>query len=274
MALPVLQLGHERCGYVAREIRLRASDDYGYYEVRPLAHDMTYPDDRPPRPPRLRPRWLYRAAYVWTAVGVAWLLASGRLVTYFGAFRSPLRQPPPNPGPLVATGLLWVVFLAPLLLPAYDLGVQHTEARRFNTSIWRGLRETWRVAWQRPRLDEMAEDFAQRPEDDVSMAVLYGFTAATLPFALFLGAMPMLRTARGVIWVGGAGVLLGVIAYCHRRAAPYLRHDPGAWSLFRQWSLLNAGRYEPAGRRLVHVQLVCSLLLVIWWLGGGILLIA
>src|SRR2546425_9337102 len=59
---------------------------------------MTPPADRPPRPPRLRPRWLYRAAYLWAAVGVAWLLGSGRLVSYFRTFQAPMRPPPADPG--------------------------------------------------------------------------------------------------------------------------------------------------------------------------------
>src|SRR6266550_1106026 len=88
-----------------------------------------------------------------------------------------------TPSPEFTTAFLWLVSIGPLLLLAYDLGAQHTQARRLNTSIWRGLRESWRVAWQRPRLDEMAAEFAERPEDDVSMAVLYGFSAAVLPLA-------------------------------------------------------------------------------------------
>jgi hypothetical protein len=230
---------------------------------------MTDPGYRTPRPPRLRPRWLYRLSYVWAGLGVGWLLVSGRLITYFAAFRRPLQQPPPDPTPLFGTGLLWLLFIGPLLVLAYDLGVQHTEARRLNTSIWRGLRESWRVAWQQPRLDEMAAEFAERPEDDVSAAVLQGITAAVLPLAVFWGALPTLRTGPGAVWVGGAGVLFGIAAYCHRRAAAYLRDDPGGWSLFRQWSLLNADRYEPAGRPFVRAQIVCIVLLPIWWLGGG-----
>jgi hypothetical protein len=230
---------------------------------------MTEPAHRTPRPPRLRPRWLYRVSYIWAGLGVAWLLASGRLINYFAAFRRPLQEPPPDPTSLFSTALLWLVFIGPLVLLAYDLGVQHTEARRLNTSIWRGLRESWRVAWQRPRLDEMAQEFAERPEDDMSAAVLQGLTVAAMPLAVFLGAIPTLRTTPGVVWVGGAGVLFGITAYCHRRAAAYLRDDPAGWSMFRQWSLLNPDRYEPAGRPFVRAQIVCMVLLPIWWLGGG-----
>ena len=119
----------------------------------------------------------------------------------------------------------------------------------------------------------MARNFAQRPDDDVATAVLYGFTAAVLPLAVFLGAMPLLRTGRGVIWVGGAAVLFGLSAYCHRRAAAYLRDDLGGRSMFRQWSLLNVDRYEPAGHPFVRFQIFCTILLPIWWLAGAAILI-
>jgi hypothetical protein len=235
---------------------------------------MTEPGSQPPPPPRLRPRWLYRAAYIWAGLGISWLLASGRLVSYFAAFRKPLQEPSADQTDLFATALLWLLFIAPLLLLAFELGMQHTEARRLNTGLWRGLRESWRVAWQRPHLDEMAVEFAEKPEDDVFMAVMYGVGIAAMPLVLFLGVIPGLRTVAGVIWVGGAGVLFGVSAYCHRRAAAYLRDDPGRWNMFRQWSLLNASRYEPAGRPFVRAQIVCAVLLPIWWLGGGVLVMS
>jgi hypothetical protein len=160
---------------------------------------MTDPEYPTPRPPRLRPRWLYRLSYVWAGLGVGWLLVSGRLIAYFAAFRRPLQQPP-DPTPLFGTGLLWLLFIGPLLVLAYDLGVQHTEARRLNTSTWRGLRESWRVAWQQPRLDEMAAEFAERPEDDVSTAVLQESLLRCCHWPSFLGAQPTLRT-----WPGASG---------------------------------------------------------------------
>jgi hypothetical protein len=170
------------------------------------------------------------------------------------------------------TAFLWLAFIAPLVLLAYDLGSQHTEARRFNTTVWRGLRETWRVAWQRPHLHEMAADFSERPDDDPASAAVYGVAIGAMPLAMFLGFMPDLRTGPGVVWIGGASLLLAVTAYCHRRAAAYLVDDPGRWNMFRQWSLLNISRYEPAGHPFVRAQQVCMLLLPVWWMGGGIML--
>jgi len=223
---------------------------------------------------RVRPRWWYRAAYLWATVVVVWLLLSGRLFSYFRAFQKPLDQAPAgNDSELFLTAIVWLLAIAPLLLLAYDLGSQHIAARRLGTSIWRGLRETWRVAWQRTHPDEMAADFAVTPDDDVAAAVFQGIAVGAMPLALFLGAMPSLRTEAGVVWIGGAGILFGLMAYCRRRAAAYLRDDPGSWSMFRQWSLLNVERYEPEGRRFVWAQIVCTVLLPIWWLGGGVLVV-
>jgi len=230
---------------------------------------MAIPDPVIPRPPRLRPRWMYRAAFILAGGGAAWLLASGRLISYVRAFRVPIGGAPPNPGPLFGTAILWIIAIAPLTLLAYDLGMQHTEARRLHRFFWKGLRESWRVAWQRPRLEEMAEDFAEKPDDDVVEAWLYAIAFGVAPIALFLTAVPMFRTAPGIVWIGGTGVLFGTMAYYHRRAAPYLLDEPRRWSAFRQWSLLNPNRYEPAGRRFVRAQIVCMVLLPFWWLGGG-----
>jgi hypothetical protein len=223
-------------------------------------------------PIRVRPRWWYRTAYVWAGGGIAWLLFSGRLFSYFRAFQKPLAQAPAeNDSEMFLTAIVWLLAIGPLLLLAYDLGSQHIAARRLGTSIWRGLRESWRVAWQRTHPAEMAADFAVTPDDDVAAAVLQGVAVGAMPLALFLGAIPSLRTVGGVVWIGGAGVLFGIITYCHRRAAAYLRDDPGSWNMFRQWSLMNVDRYEPAGRRFVRAQIVCTIILPIWWMGGGIL---
>jgi hypothetical protein len=223
----------------------------------------------PPRRPRLRPRWVYRIAYLWAIAGIGWLVASGRLLSYFSAFWEPRNRPPSDFDSLFVTAGLWLGFVAPLLFLAFDLGMQHTEARRLNTSVWRGIRETWRVAWQRADINEMAQEFAATPDDDISVAVLQGVGMALLPPVVFLGLAPPLRTVPGVIWIGGTGILFGVMAYCQRRAAAYLRDDPSGWSMFRQWRLLNPARYEPAGRPFVRALVVCVFLLPFWWLGGG-----
>ena len=236
---------------------------------------MKTESDQGLRPVRVRPRWWYRAAYLWAAAGIGWLLLSGRLFSYFRVFVKPGEQPPPaNDMAFFFTGWVWILAIAPLLLLAYDLGSQHVEARRLNATIWRGLRETWRVAWQRWQPGEMAADFSVAPDDDVAAAVLQGIALAAMPLALFLTVIPTLRTGPGIVWIGGAGLLLGVSGYCRRRAAAYLRDDPGSWSMFRQWSLLSTERYEPAGRPFVRAQFVCMILLPIWWLGGGVTVFA
>jgi hypothetical protein len=222
------------------------------------------------RPVRVRPRWWYRAAYILAGLGVGWLVLSGRLFSYVRAFRQPLEHTPgANDTEPFITALIWLLAIGPLFWLAYDLGSQHVQARRLDTSIWRGLRETWRVAWQQWHPQEMAADFSVAPDDDLSAALFQGVAIGAMPLALFLGTIPSLRTGPGIVWIGGASILFGVTGYCRRRAAAYLRDDPGSWSMFRQWSLLNTERYEPAGRPFVRAQIVCMILLPIWWLGGG-----
>ncbi len=243
---------------------------------------MRHIESTTPPPPRLRPRWLYRLAYVWAGIGVAWILISGRLVSYFAAFftifketargTNPATIPTSEFNSLSLTAGLWLVFITPLMLLAFDLGMQHAQARRVHTSLWRGLRETWRAAWQHVQLDKMALEFARAPGDDSSAAILRGVGAAVLPFAFFL--FPQLRTVSGVVWISGVGILLGIMAYSHRRAAAYLSEEPSRWNILRQYNLLNPSRYEPAGRPFVRVQIVCLVLLPMWWLGGGVLVMS
>ncbi len=236
---------------------------------------MTAPDagsSKAPTP-RVRPRSVYQTAYVWAALGLGWLLVSGRLTSYWHAFRpgtSPANVG--DPTDLFLTGVLYLVFLLPLLLLAYDLGSQSVEARPIGTSTWVGLRESWLLAWRHPDLNEMAAEFAEPPRDEPGAALVYGILVAAAPITLFLQVMPALRNGPGILWIGGAGAFMGIAAYCYRRAAVYLRRDPGRWSMTRGWSLLNPNRYEAAGRPFVSVQIACTILLPIWWLYGASLL--
>ena len=222
------------------------------------------------RPPQLRSRSLYRAAYAWAALGLGWLIVSGRLLSYW---RLTQQLAPDVVGgdtyDVFFSGLLLVLSLFPLLILAYDLGSQSIEARRLGSSLWVGLQESWLVAWRRPDLEEMAAEFAEAPRDDPAAALVYGLVIGATPLTVFLRAIPSLRTGPGVLWVGGAGFFMGVAAYCFRRAAAYLRRDPGRWSMTRRWSLLNVNRYEPAGRTFVWVQIACMILLPIWWIYGA-----
>ena len=233
-----------------------------------MSHSTTRHHEEEPRPPRVRPRWLYRVAFLLAAGDIMWSIASGRL-NYFRGF-SP-GGTPPAPEPVLAT-LAGMLCIAPLFLLAYDLGSQHTTARRLGNAIWRGLVESWRVAWTREDPRERAYEFNEAPDDDSAMALLMGFGVAAVFPTFFLTAAPPLRTTRGVIWLGGAGLLCGIMTYCYRRAAAYVKDDPSPWSLFRGWSRLNPARYSPEGRVFVRIQIVCMLVLMVWWLGGGALM--
>jgi hypothetical protein len=85
----------------------------------------------------------------------------------------------------------------------------------------------------------------------------------------FLTAMPGLRTARGVIWLVGAGAAMGAGVYFNRRAIAYLQEEPRYWDILRQFRLLNPRRYQPAGRIFVRGQLISMVVLAFWWLVVG-----
>jgi hypothetical protein len=226
-----------------------------------------HPEPTSDTPITIRPRWMHQLAFAFAGVGVLWLAGSGRLFANFRAFRS--GDPATSPAEPFVTGVLWLVAIGPILLLAYDLGSQHTEARRFRVPIWRGLRESWRVAWRGVRAVDLAEDFGEAPDDDVTGAVTLGAIVALILPTFFLSFAAPLRTVGGVVWVSIAGLIAGTIAYCYRRAAAYMIDEPGRWSMMRQWSLMNPDRYAPADQPFVKAQIALTVLLWLWWLGMG-----
>lgn len=234
-----------------------------------MSQPPTRHHEEEPKPPRVRPRWLYRVAFLLAAGDLVWAIAAGRF-SHFRPF-TPGATPPPADFPV--GDLLGFVLFAPLLFLAYDLGSQHTTARRLGTAVWRGFVECWRVAWTRVDPRDRAYDFDQAPDDDSITAILMGFGVAAMFPTIFLTAAPPLRTTRGIVWLVGAGVIMGIMAYCYRRAAAYLKDDPSPWNFFRGWSRLNPERYSPEGRVFVWIQIVGMLVMMVWWLGGGALMI-
>jgi hypothetical protein len=113
------------------------------------------------------------------------------------------------------------------------------------------------------------EAFTRPPKDRLWVALLLGLMVAAIVPAFFMSSLPTLRTAAGMIWLGGAGVIMGTMMYCQRRASAYLIDEPRYFDLFRQYRLLNPQRYEEPGRRFVRAQIVLLVVLPIWWLGGG-----
>lgn len=224
-------------------------------------------------PPRLRPLWVYRVAFIFATGGILYLLYAGRLVAFLRVVRNPAGSPPLDPWTLFHTAVLVSVFLAPLTHLAWELGVQHATARRLNTVVWRGLVEMWRVAWAGRMPVEMAGAFAKRPEDLPTVAVVTGIGTAIGIFALLMTFLARTHTSALVVWIGGASVLFGIITYCHRRAAAYLQDDPRGFSSFRSWSPLNPERYDPEGRSFVRFEIACAAVLAIWWMGGAIVVL-
>jgi hypothetical protein len=100
------------------------------------------------------------------------------------------------------------------------------------------------------------------------VALLLGLGVALLVPLFFLSLFPAFRSATGLLWLGGAGFLMGLAAYGHRRAAAYIAEEPNPGDLFRPWRLLNPARYEATGRPFVRLQIAAAVLLAPWWLAG------
>lgn len=221
------------------------------------------------QPPRVRRPNLYRAALLLPIIVLAVLVATGRFQGYFRVFFPPHPASDQEFKQQFITAIVWVVAILPSFLLALELGRQHTSARRLGYDFFIGMREVFRIALRGHPTHDRTAEFARPPQDKPMVALLLGLGVALLIPAFFASVDPALRTPRALLWLGGAGVLMGVFMYCHRRAAAYLVEEPGAWDFFRQWRLLNAARYHEAGRPFVRLQIVASLLLPFWWMVGG-----
>jgi hypothetical protein len=222
----------------------------------------------------LRPRPFYVGVLLLPIVMLVYLVASGRTATYWHTMDSVRRPGAPVPpiGDDLVTALLWFGALAPLGFAAWEIGRQHTAARRLNYSLLVGLREVVRRAFglaDAASERERAEEFARPPRDKPLAALGWGLAVALLVPGFFASAVgPTLQTPRALLWLGGTGLLIGTTIYCRRRAMAYLRDEPTSrW--FREWRLLNPERYEERGRVFVRWQIAATILLPIWWLGGG-----
>ena len=225
--------------------------------------------------PRLRSRGFYRAVLLLPVVVLVALLATGRLqesigMTLGALFGGPL---PTHERFMRAwfTNLFWVLGCAPLAFASWELGRQRVAARRLGYAGLVGLRDVWRVAFGEGLSAREQATFDRPPRDRPGVALALGAAMALVVPAFFSLAAPPLRTPSALLWLGVTGLLVGTIFYCHRRAMAYLVDEPGKWDVFRQYRLLNPGRYAEAGRRFVRLQIALSMLLPVWWLVGGVL---
>lgn len=170
---------------------------------------------------------------------------------------------------IFGTGALWILSTLPLTLTAWTLGRGHTAARRLNYELIVGIREVIRGALGREPSPAESEAFARPPKDRAGVALFLGGAFALLVPTFFMAFAPELRTRAGAIWLSGAGMLMGTMVYCQRRASAYLLEEPRNFDFFREFRLLNPNRYAAPGRRFVRVQLACMLTFAFWWLGGG-----
>lgn len=226
-----------------------------------------------------RSRGFYVGVLALPIVMLLYFVASGGMAEWFGAGRGP-RPSTSQDWSDFLTSLLWLGSLAPLGFAAWEIGREHTAARRLNYVVVIGLREVVRRALglaDEASEREREEEFARPPRDNPRIALVWGLAVALLVptfFAWF--GWKDLRTPRMLLWLSGAGMLMGAITYCRRRAMAYLVDEPPSrWEdPFREWRLLNPDRYAEQGRVFVRWQIAVLLLLPIWWLGGGMVLLS
>lgn len=227
-----------------------------------------------PLHPILRQRAYHVLILALPVVTLIGLMVTGRWRAFFATFNQALTVSPDavNPDAFMTsytTAVIWSLSTLPAVLTAWYLGNRHTAARRLNYPILVGFGEIFRIARGREQTPDQAEDFARPPADEPGIALLHGaLTAIGLP-AFFMAVLPPLRTGTGALWLGGAGIIMGTMMYCHRRASAYLIEEPAAFDIFRQHRLLNPRRYEERGRPFVRAQIACALILPVWWLGGA-----
>jgi hypothetical protein len=204
-------------------------------------------------------------------VMLGYLLWTGRVLAYWQTFTAG-----DSSADAMLTAGLWLGAVAPLIATAWALGAEHTAARRLGYSLLVGLGEVVeRARGRRPAGQPRVESFALAPKDNPRTALVWGIAVAVF-VPLFFGAFggSDLRTPLAVAWLGGTGLLMGGMMYCHRRAIAYIRDEPSPWDVFREWRLLNASRYDEPGRLFVRWQIRLMAVLPFWWLGGGTLVLS
>lgn len=163
--------------------------------------------------------------------------------------------------------------VSPLLFAAWEIGRDHTAARRRGYDLLLGFKEVVRRAFGREPVHAELPDAGKPPRDNPRTALALGVGTAVLVPAFVAGVLPTLRTPSALAWLCGAGILMGSLSYARYRAMAYLRDEPGRFDLFRHYRLMNTERYDRAGHRFVRWQLIGAVLLMIWWLGVGSLVL-
>lgn len=209
---------------------------------------------------------------------LGYLFLSGRSAAYWSDFQlSATRANPPIDAADFVTGFLWLGAVTPLIFAAWEIGKEHTAARRLDYGILVGLREVVRRAIRRESASTVAAreaTFTLPPRDKPVVALLFGAAVAVGLPTFFASFSADLRTPGALIWLVGAGLLMGLGVYCRQRAMAYLRDEPGRWAFFRQWRLLNPDRYDPPGQIFIRWQIATTVLLPFWWLGGGMIVMS
>jgi len=227
------------------------------------------------RPASVRPwyrtRTFYRLAILLPVASIAFGIIRGHFSTHVGAAAQP-RVPPLGSNRATLSFLAGLAILGPLGFASWDLGSQQTTARRMGHFWIAGLREVLRQAFGRVRTDAeiaAAQAAASDARDNPWAALAWAAPVAVLLPAFFLLAGSWLRTPLAIVWVVGAGVLMGSTIYFKRRAIAYLIDEPSPLAMFSGLRKLDTSRYAEPGRLFVRLQILTIILTMLWWLGFG-----
>lgn len=163
----------------------------------------------------------------------------------------------------------------PLAVACWDLGREHTTARRMGFLWIAGLGDVLKRAFGREptEADDVSahEEASRTPGDNQWAALAWAAPIAVIVPTFFALSLPVLRTPLALGWLIGAGVIMASMMYFRRRAIPYLLDEPSPWAMFSRRRFLDASRYAEPGRVFIRRQTLSGWLLVVWWLGIGML---
>ena len=214
------------------------------------------------RPASVRPwyrtRTFYRLAIVLPVASIAFGIIRGHVAAHLAPPAQP-RVPPLGSNQAMLSFLAALAVWGPLVFACWDLGYQQTTARRMGYLWFAGLRDVLRQAFGRVTTDAeiaAAQAAASDTRDNPWAALGWAAPVAVLVPVFFLLVGSWLRTPLAIVWVVGAGILMGSTVYFKRRSIAYLVDEPSPLAMFSSFRKLDTSRYSERGRVFVRLQIL------------------